>query len=171
MSVEGKWTPRATTLVLEHAGSALTGTQSGQGMTTPISEARLERAQPMLPPGLGYVEGITHDYVRHRTTTLFAALDIHSGAVLTDCKTRHPHREFLTFLRNIEANVPDELAIHLIVDNYGTHKHAKVRAWLAKRPHWHIQFIPTYSSWLNIVERFFALITDKGHPPRLLQQR
>ena len=122
----------------------------------------LERTQPMLPLGLGYVEGITHDYVRHGTTTLFAALDMHSGAVLTDCKPRHRHQEFLAFLRNIEANVPAELDIHLIVDNYGTHKHARVKAWLATRPHWHIHFIPTYSSWLNMVERFFALITDKA---------
>jgi transposase len=122
----------------------------------------LERTQPMLPLGLGYVEGITHDYVRHGTTTLFAALDMHSGTVLTDCKPRHRHQEFLAFLRNIEANVPAELDIHLIVDNYSTHKHARVKAWLAKRPHWRIHFIPTYSSWLNMVERFFALITDKA---------
>jgi putative transposase len=122
----------------------------------------LERTQPMLPLGLGYVEGITHDYVRHGTTTLFAALDMHSGTVLTDCKPRHRHQEFLAFLRNIEANVAAELDIHLIVDNYSTHKHARVKAWMAKRPHWHIHFIPTYSSWLNMVERFFALITDKA---------
>jgi putative transposase len=122
----------------------------------------LERTQPMLPLGLGYVEGITHDYVRHGTTTLFAALDMHSGAVLTDCKPRHRHQEFLAFLRSIEATVPAELDIHLIVDNYSTHKHVKVKQWLAKRPHWHIHFIPTYSSWLNMVERFFALITDKA---------
>lgn len=122
----------------------------------------LERTQPMLPLGLGYVEGITHDYKRHGTTTLFAALDVHDGTVLADCKPRHRHQEFLAFLRSIEANVPPELNVHLIVDNYSTHKHAKVKAWLAKRPHWHIHFIPTYSSWLNLVERFFALITDKA---------
>ena len=122
----------------------------------------LERTQPMLPLGLGYLEGITHDYKRHGTTTLFAALDIQNGTVLADCKPRHRHQEFLSFLRNIEANVPADLDIHLIVDNYSTHKHAKVKAWLAKRPHWHLHFIPTYSSWLNMVERFFALITDKA---------
>jgi putative transposase len=122
----------------------------------------LERTQPMLPMGFGYVEGITHDYKRHGTTTLFAALDVLNGTVLTDCKPRHRHQEFLAFLRRIEAAVPAEMDVHLIVDNYSTHKHAKVKAWLAKRPRWHIHFIPTYSSWLNLVERFFALITDKA---------
>jgi putative transposase len=122
----------------------------------------LERTQPMLPLGLGYVEGFTHDYKRHGTTTLFAALDIQNGTVLADCKPRHRHQEFLAFLRNIEANVPAQMDIHLIVDNYSTHKHAKVKAWLARRPHWHIHFTPTYSSWLNMVERFFALITEKA---------
>ena len=121
----------------------------------------LERTQPMLPLGLGYSEGITHDYKRHGTTTLFAALDVSNGQVLTDCKPRHRHQEFLSFLRTIEANVPAQQDIHLIVDNYGTHKHPRVKAWLARRPRWHIHFIPTYSSWLNQVERFFALVTDK----------
>jgi putative transposase len=121
----------------------------------------LERTQPMLPLGLGYAEGITHDYKRHGTTTLFAALDVSSGQVLTDCKPRHRHQEFLSFLRTIEANVPTRQDIHLIVDNYSTHKHPRVKAWLARRPRWHIHFIPTYSSWLNQVERFFALVTDK----------
>ncbi|MGH7744306.1 MAG: IS630 family transposase [Steroidobacteraceae bacterium] len=122
----------------------------------------LERTQPMLPLGLGYVEGVTHDYKRHGTTTLFAALDVLNGTVLTDCKPRHRHQEFLAFLRRIEKNVPEKLDIHLIVDNYSTHKHARVKAWLAQRPRWHIHFIPTYSSWLNQVERFFGLITDKA---------
>jgi putative transposase len=122
----------------------------------------LERTQPMLPMGFGYVEGVTHDYKRHGTTTLFAALDVLNGTVLTECKPRHRHQEFLAFLRRIEAAVPADLDVHLIVDNYSTHKHAKVKAWLAKRPRWHIHFIPTYSSWLNLVERFFALITDKA---------
>lgn len=122
----------------------------------------LERTQPLLPLGLGYVEGVTHDYKRHGTTTLFAALDVLSGEVLTDCQPRHRHQEFLAFLRRIEASVPPKLDVHLIVDNYSTHKHAKVKAWLAKRPRWHIHFIPTYSCWLNQVERFFALITDKA---------
>src|SRR5579862_1633055 len=122
----------------------------------------LERTQPMLPMGLGYVEGVTHDYVRHGTTTLFAALDIANGSVLTQCKAHHRHQEFLSFLRHIEANVPVHLDIHLICDNYGTHKHAKVRAWLARRPRFHLHHTPTYSSWLNQVERWFALITQQA---------
>lgn len=122
----------------------------------------LERTQPMLPLGLGYVEGITHDYKRHGTTTLFAALDVLNGTVLTECKPRHRHQEFLAFLRKIEASVPHSQDIHLIVDNYSTHKHARVKAWMARRPRWHLHFIPTYSSWLNQVERFFALITEKA---------
>jgi len=122
----------------------------------------LQRTQPVLPMGLGYVEGITHDYVRHGTTTLFAALDVANGSVLTQCKPRHRHQEFLAFLRHIEANVPEQLAVHLICDNYGTHKHAKVKSWLARRPRFHLHFTPTYSSWLNQVERWFALITNQA---------
>ena len=130
----------------------------------------LERTQPVLPMGLGYVEGITHDYVRHGTTTLFAALDIANGSVLTQCKPQHRHQEYLSFLRHIEANVPIELDVHIICDNYATHKHPRVRAWLARRPRFHVHFTPTYSSWLNQVERWFALITNQsirrgGIPP------
>ena len=122
----------------------------------------LERTQPVLPMGLGYVEGITHDYVRHGTTTLFAALDVANGTVLTQCKPKHRHQEFLAFLRHIEANVPEHLDVHLICDNYGTHKHARVKNWLARRPRFHLHFTPTYSSWLNQVERWFALITTQA---------
>ena len=122
----------------------------------------LERTQPMLPMGFGYVEGVTHDYVRHGTTTLFAALNVLNGAVLTACKPRHRHQEFLAFLRTIDKAVPAELDVHCIVDNYASHKHPKVKAWLAARPRWHMHFIPTYSSWLNQVERFFSIITDKA---------
>ena len=122
----------------------------------------LERTQPALPLGFGYVEGITHDYIRHGTTTLFAALDVANGSVLTQCKARHRHQEFLSFLRHIEANVPEQQHIHLICDNYATHKHARVRAWLARRPRFHLHFTPTYSSWLNQVERWFALITNQA---------
>jgi len=122
----------------------------------------LERTQPMLPMGFGYVEGVTHDYKRHGTTTLFAALNVLNGAVLASCKPRHRHQEFLAFLREIDTAVPTELDVHCIVDNYATHSHPKVKAWLATRPRWHMHFIPTYSSWLNQVERFFALITDKA---------
>ena len=122
----------------------------------------LNRTQPVLPMGLGYLEGVTHDYVRHGTTTLFAALDIVTGTVFTECKSRHRHQEFLSFLRGLDACVPQELDVHLIVDNYATHKHPKVRTWLAQRPRYHIHYTPTYSSWLNQVERWFALITQRA---------
>lgn len=122
----------------------------------------LERTQPVLPMGLGYVEGITHDYIRHGTTTLFAALDVANGTVLTQCKPRHRHQEFLAFLRHIEASVPGDLDVHLIVDNYATHKHPRVRGWLARRPRFHLHFTPTYSSWLNQVERWFGIITQRA---------
>jgi putative transposase len=122
----------------------------------------LERTQPLLPLGFGYVEGVTHDYLRHGTTTLFAALDLLDGTVLAQCRKRHRHQEFLGFLRAIDKAVPADLDIHVILDNYATHKHPKVKAWLAARPRWHLHFIPTYSSWLNLVERFFAHISDKA---------
>ena len=122
----------------------------------------LERTQPLLPMGFGYVEGVTHDYVRHGTTTLFAALNLLDGAVLAQCRPRHRHQEFLGFLRAIETAVPANLEIHIVLDNYATHKHPKVKAWLAARPRWHLHFVPTYSSWLNLVERFFAPISDKA---------
>lgn len=122
----------------------------------------LQRTQPMLPLGLGYVEGVTHDYVRHGTTTLFAALNVMNGQVLAQCRPRHRHQEFLAFLRSIDRAVPAELDIHCIADNYASHKHPKVRAWLAERPRWHMHFVPTYSSWLNQVERFFSIITSRA---------
>jgi putative transposase len=122
----------------------------------------LDRTQPVLPMGLGYVEGITHQYVRHGTLTLFAALDLATGEVITQCKKRHRHQEFLQFLKHIEANVPKKLDIHLVVDNYATHKHAKVRNWLAARPRYHVHYTPTYSSWLNQVETWFHIITQKA---------
>jgi putative transposase len=122
----------------------------------------LERSQPVLPMGLGYVEGVTHNYFRHGTTTLFAALDIANGTVLAQCKARHRHQEFLSFLRHIEAAVPQDLDVHLVMDNYATHKHPKVRAWLAKRPRFHAHYTPTYASWLNQVERWFGIITQRA---------
>ena len=122
----------------------------------------LERTQPMLPMGLGYVEGVTHDYKRHGTTTLFAALNIANGHVITQCKARHRHQEFLSFLRHIDKNVPKDLDIHLVVDNYATHKSPKVKAWLSKRPRYHLHYTPTYASWLNQVERWFGLITQRA---------
>lgn len=122
----------------------------------------LERTQPMLPMGLGYVEGVTHDYERHGTTTLFAALDIANGEVLTECQPYHRHQEFLSFLRRIDASVPQNLDIHLVLDNYAVHKHEKVKAWLTRHARYHVHFVPTYSSWLNQVERWFALITQRA---------
>jgi len=122
----------------------------------------LERTQPMLPMGLGYVEGVTHDYIRHGTTTLFAALDIANGQVIAQCKKRHRHQEFLQFLRHIDSNVPEELNVHLVVDNYATHKHAKVKSWLAQRPRFQIHFTPNYCSWINQVERWFGIITQRA---------
>ena len=122
----------------------------------------LERTQPVLPMGLGYVEGVTHDYIRHGTLTLFAALDVATGNVLSKCSQRHRHQEFLSFLRHIEKNVPAELDVHIVVDNYGSHKHPKTTAWLSRHPRFHMHFTPTYSSWLNQVERWFGIITQRA---------
>jgi transposase len=121
----------------------------------------LDRSQPLLPMRPGQVERRTHDYVRHGTTTLFAALDAKSGTVIGDLHRRHRAIEFRQFLDTIDAAVPEALAIHLIVDNYGTHKTALIRRWLAKRPRFHLHFTPTGASWLNLVERWFALLTEK----------
>jgi putative transposase len=122
----------------------------------------LDRTQPVLPMGLGYVEGVTHDYIRHGTLTLFAALDIASGKVLTKCKKRHRHQEYLSFLKHIEVNVPGDFDVHLVVDNYSTHKHARVKRWLALHPRFHVHLTPTYASWLNQVEVWFNLITQQA---------
>ena len=121
----------------------------------------LDRTQPLLPMGLGYVEGVTHDYIRHGTTTLFAELDVATGEVMTQCKPRHRHQEFLGFLRQIEKSVPGDLDIQLVVDNYCTHKHAKVRAWLAQRPRFDVHYTPTYAFRLNQVGRWFGIITQR----------
>jgi putative transposase len=122
----------------------------------------LERTQPMLPLGLGYVEGVTHDYQRHGTTTLFAALDVATGHVVAQCKPRHRHQEYLAFLRRVEHNVPPPLDIHLVADNYATHKHPRVKRWLARHPRWKVHYTPTYASWLNQVEIWFNLITQRA---------
>ena len=118
----------------------------------------LERTQPMLPLRLGYVEEVTHSYKRYGTTTLFAALDVAMGHILAQCKPRHRHQEFLSFLRHIDANVPPDFDIHLVVDNYSSHRHTKVKCWLAARSRLH--FTPTYSLWLNQVEIWFNIITQ-----------
>ena len=119
----------------------------------------LERSQPGLPLGMGQIRTRTHDYVRHGTTTLFAALSMLDGRVLARTETRHTHVEWLRFLRQIERETPPELTLHLIVDNYATHKHPVVRAWLARHPRVQQHFTPTSSSWLNLVERFFRDLT------------
>jgi transposase len=121
----------------------------------------LDRSQPMLPMRPGQAERRTHDYKRHGTTSLFAALDIATGKVIGQCFPRHRATEFRKFLDEIEANVPKDLDVHLVMDNYATHKTPLIRAWFAKRPRWHVHLTPTSSSWLNQVERFFALLTDK----------
>jgi len=112
--------------------------------------------------GLGYVEGVTHDSARHGTTTLLAALDVATGIVLAEGQARHRHQQFLNFLHHLNACVPAPLDLHLIMDNYATHKHAKVRAWLAQHSRFHVHYTPTYSSWLNQVERWFGLITHRA---------
>jgi len=122
----------------------------------------LERTQPNLPLDLGYVEGYTHGYTRHGTTTLFSALNVATGTVLNTFKEKHRHQEFLSFLREVDKNTPNDLAVHVIVDNYATHKHAAIKAWLAKHPRYQFHFTPTYSSWLNQVERWFGLVTEKA---------
>jgi transposase len=121
----------------------------------------LDRTQPILPLAPGMPERRTHDYMRHGTTTLFAALDIATGKVIGELHRRHRGKEFLQFLRTIEANVPTTLDVHLIMDNYGTHKTPKVKAWLARHPRLHVHFTPTSASWLNQVERWFALLSEK----------
>jgi len=121
----------------------------------------LDRTQPLLPLAPGVAERRTHDYKRHGTTSLFAALDLASGRVIGELHRRHRSQEFLTFLRTIEANVPATLDVHLILDNYGTHKTPSVKAWLARHPRFRVHFTPTSASWLNLVERFFALLTTR----------
>jgi transposase len=122
----------------------------------------LERLQPVLPMGLGYLEGVTHEYVRHGTVTLFAALNVASGKVLSRCTSRHRHKEFLAFLGQIDRNVPAPLEVHVIMDNYSSHKHPMVRRWFVRHPRFHPHFTPTYSSWLNQVERWFGLLTQRA---------
>jgi transposase len=121
----------------------------------------LDRTQPLLPMTPGYPERRSHDYERHGTTSLFAALDVETGKVIGKCHRKHRHQEFLKFLKTIESNVPEGLDVHVVMDNYATHKTPKIKNWLARRPNWHIHFTPTGASWLNLVERFFAEITTR----------
>jgi len=122
----------------------------------------LDRTQASLPMKKGRAGTMTHDYKRNGTTTLFAALDVLTGSVIGQCLPRHRHIEFLKFLRIIDREVPKGLQIHLILDNYATHKHPNVKKWLAKHPRFHLHFTPTSSSWLNMVERWFGKLTDKA---------
>jgi len=121
----------------------------------------LDRTQPVLPMRPGQPERRTHDYTRYGTVSLFAALDVATGKVIGECRARHRSEEFRRFLDRIESEVPPDLDVHLIVDNYGTHKTAMIRRWLLKRPRFHVHFTPTYSSWINQVERWFATLTQR----------
>jgi transposase len=121
----------------------------------------LDRTQPLLPLRPGQVERRTHDYVRHGTTSLFAALAVKSGTIIGQCHRRHRAIEFRKFLDRIEAEVPATLDVHLILDNYGTHKAPRIRRWLARHPRFHLHFTPTGASWMNLVERWFATLTEK----------
>ena len=121
----------------------------------------LDRTQPLLPLRPGQVERGTHDYKRHGTTSLFAAMELKTSRVISQLHRRHRSREFRQFLDTIEAQVPAEMEVHLIADNYGTHKTALIRKWFAKRPRFHVHFTPTYGSWINLVERWFAELTNK----------
>ena len=123
------------------------------------SGARPDATYPA--PAHGLPERQTHDYTRHGTTTLFAALDVKAGTIIAQCHTRHRHLEFLSFLRKIDKSTPRRLALHLILDNYGTHKHPAVQEWFAAHARFHPHFTPTSASWLNQVERWFAEITRK----------
>ena len=122
----------------------------------------LDRTQPGLPLKKGRAATMTHDYKRHGTTTLFAALDVKSGKVIGECLPRHRAKEFLRFLRRIDRHVPKSREVHLVLDNYATHKTPEVRAWLNKHPRFKLHFTPTSASWLNLVERFFAEITSSA---------
>jgi transposase len=121
----------------------------------------LDRTQPVLPMRPGQAERRTHDYKRHGTTSLFAALDVKAGTIVGKCMARHRASEFRKFLDEIERNVPANLDVHIIMDNYATHKTKPIRNWFAKRPRWNVHFTPTSASWINQVERFFALLTER----------
>jgi transposase len=121
----------------------------------------LDRTQPGLPMKPGRNGTLTHDYKRHGTTTLFAALNVHEGTVIGACLPKHRHDEFLRFLRKLDRQTDQALAVHVIVDNYATHKHANVKDWLNRHPRFHLHFTPTSASWVNLVERFFRDITEE----------
>ena len=121
----------------------------------------LNRTQPILPLAPSVPARQSHDYERHGVTSLFAAMDVASGVTISNCYRRHRHQEFLRFLSEVDANLPRGVEIHLVMDNYGTHKVSKVRTWLARHPRYHVHFTPTSGSWLNLVERLFAEVTER----------
>jgi transposase len=121
----------------------------------------LNRTQPILPLAPGLPARQSHDYERHGVTSLFAALDVASGVAISSCYRRHRHQEFLRFLHDIDASLPAGFDVHLVMDNYGTHKVSKVQAWLTRHPRYHVHFTPTSGSWLNLVERLFAEVTER----------
>ena len=131
-------------------------------MDEKTSVQALDRTQASLPMKRGRAGTMTSDYKRHGTTTLFAALNALDGTVIGSCMDRHRHEEFLRFMRTIDKQVPKGVAVHMILDNYATHKHPAVKSWLAKHPRFHLHFTPTSSSWLNLVERWFRELTDKA---------
>ena len=154
-------------------GTRTSGSAGGDGETScpkgrhgapsPTQQIQaLDRTQPSLPLKRGRANTMTHDYKRNGTTTLFAALDVLTGRVIGECLPKHRNTEFVRFLRRIDREVPKGLAVHLILDNYGTHNHPNAKAWLEAHPRFHLHFTPTSSSWLNLVERWFRNLTDKA---------
>ena len=127
----------------------------------PYRDQALQRTQPGLPLKKGRGGTMTHDYKRHGTTTLFAALDVLAGKVIGDCYRRHRHNEFLKFLRRIKREFPGKMPLHLVMDNYGTHSTIEVKAWLKRNPRFKVHYVPTSSSWLNLIERWFGELTNK----------
>jgi transposase len=127
----------------------------------PYRDQALNRTEPILPLAPGVPARQSHDYERHGVTSLFAAMDVASGVTISTCYRRHRQQEFLRFLNEIDENLPAGLEVHLVMDNYGTHKVSRVRKWLARRPRYHVHFTPTSGSWLNLVERLFAEVTER----------
>ena len=153
--------PPERALVLCVDEKSQTGAPGKRCLLAGVEIQALDRTAPLLPMRPGQAERRTHDYKRHGTTSLFAALDTRTGKIIGQNQQRHRSVEFRNFLDTIEKNVPEKLDVHLILDNYGTHKTKLIRDWLAKRPRFHVHFTPTSASWLNLVERWFALLTER----------
>ena len=156
---------------VRRAGTGKPTAERLHGVPSPTQQIQaLDRTQPMLPLQPGLPQRRTHDYVRHGTSTLFAALEVATGKVTATCLPRHRHQEFLRFLRQVARAYPDQ-QLHLVMDNYAAHKHPRVKAWLAANPRIRVHFTPTSASWMNLVEVWFSIIERQAYPPRLLQQR